>query len=361
MTITSIQMLDTQTGWAVESQNHLLRTRDSGMTWQDVTPPEGSYNSGGFFALDANLAWATFFTGQDEPISSAVVWHTRDGGTTWLASQPFAVNLDREGKDVPVDYYQPKNLYFVDSQTGWLLVDVYYGMHSTRLLLFRSEDGGQIWKVVNDHYHDLQKAIGIGVLFMDYATGWYAENDIRFEWMSLRVDDLVTQGGWKLRRTNDGGYSFKEFSLLPLPAEMQNPAFRQKNADCGETRLVKFAPEVIGAEWTCWVYTEPRQDLSFFALSSNGGLSWYSWQSSGNEFFLDAQHGWRLALGKIQRTLDGGQTWINVKSVAWGNAQFDFVDSHTGWAVVTSGNEAALVQTLDGGKTWREINPLVVP
>ncbi len=357
--ITSIQMFDRQTGWALDAQNRLLHTVDGGFTWQDVTPPEGAYNSNGFFALDSNRAWVTFFTGLGQPISAAVVWYTQDGGINWQTSQPFPVNLDREGKDVPVDYYQPQNLYFLDSQTGWLLVDVYYGMHSTRLLLFCSQDGGQTWKVINDHYHDLQKAIGIGVIFIDQKTGWYAENDIRFQWMSLRIDDLVAQGGWKLRKTNDGGDSFREFSLLPLPPEMKNPAFRQKNADCGETRLLSIVPGTIGVEWTCWIYTEPRQELSFFAISEDAGSSWHLSPASGNEFFLDAQNGWRLVNRQVQQTFNSGQGWINVKTVAWETAQFDFVDLSTGWAIVTNGNATALVQTTDGGKTWQEITPLV--
>lgn len=361
VTITSIQMLDSENGWALESKYHILHTQDGGNTWQDVTPPEGAYNSNGVFALDSKQAWATFFTRLDQPISAAVVWYTQDGGINWQPSQPFPVNLDREGKDVPVAYYQPQNLYFLDSQTGWLLVDVYYGMHSTRLLLFCSQDGGQTWKVVNDHYHDLQKAIGIGTIFIDPKNGWYAENDIRFQWMALRIDDLIAQGGWKLRKTSDSGDSFQEFSLLPLPAALRKPQLAGKSADCGETRMLTIAPSVIGVEWTCWIYTEPRQELSFFFISADAGASWHSWQASGNEFFLDAQNGWRLANRQVQQTFNSGQDWVSIKTVAWETAQFDFVDTDSGWAIVTNGSATALVQTTDGGKTWQEITPLVGP
>ena len=361
VTITSIQMLDSENGWALESKYHILHTQDGGNTWQDVTPPQGTYMASGFFAADSKTAWATFFTEFYRPIPSAFVWYTLDGGQSWQASKPFPVNLDREGKSVPNDYYRLQQLYFVDRQNGWLLVDVYYGMHSTRLLLFRTQDGGKTWSVINDHYHDLHKAAGIGVAFINSEEGWYGQNDIRFQWISLRIDEIIETGSWKLPKTLDGGRSFTEFTLLPLPAELHKPQFAGKSADCGETRMLTIAPSVIGVEWTCWIYTEPRQELSFFSISADAGASWHSWQASGNEFFLDAQNGWRLANKQVQQTFNSGQDWVSIKTVAWETAQFDFVDIDSGWAIVTNGSATALVQTTDGGKTWQEITPLVGP
>ena len=363
--ITTLQMFDSVAGWAIEARYHILHTVDGGNTWQDVTPPQGTYMAGGFFAIDSKTAWATFFTGLYRPISAAFVWYTSDGGQSWQAGQPFLVNLDREGRDVPNDYYWPQQLYFIDQQTGWLLVDVYFGMHSTRLLLFNTSDGGKTWTVINDHYHDLQRAAGIGVAFINQETGWYGQNDIQFQWISLRVDDIVATGGWKLHKTLDGGRSFTAFTLLPLPAELKKLEFVGKSADCGETRMLTIAPRVIGVQWTCWVYTEPRQDYNFYALTSDGGQTWQSWLATGNEFFLNAQTGWRLSptnsstSRKLQQTTDGGRTWSSIKTVAWQGAQFDFVSEQVGWAIINDGDAAALVHTTDGGHTWAEIKPVV--
>lgn len=363
VTLTSIQMLDSENGWALESKYHILHTQDGGNTWQDVTPPQGTYLASGFFASDSKTAWATFFTGLNQPIPSAFVWYTLDGGQSWQASQPFPVNLDREGKDVPNDYYRPQQLYFVDRQTGWLLVDVYYGMHSTRLLLFRTQDGGKTWAVINDHYHDLHKAAGIGVAFINPEEGWYGQNDIRFQWISLRIDEIIETGGWKLPKTLNGGRSFTEFTLLPLPAELRQPQFAGESADCGETRMLTIAPSVIGVEWTCWIYTQPRQDYSFYALTGDNGQSWHSWLATGNEFFLNAQTGWRLSttanIQQLQQTSDGGINWLPVKSVAWQAAQFDFVSEQVGWAIVQNDNATAFIRTTDAGKTWAEISPVI--
>ncbi|HEY3313183.1 MAG TPA: hypothetical protein VGK00_16205 [Anaerolineales bacterium] len=364
VTITSIQMIDSQTGWAVESTNHILHTIDAGNTWQDHTPPEGAFMEGGFFASDADTAWAVSFTQMYAPISSAVVWHTSDAGHSWQAGQPFPTNLDSHGKESPADFFRPRQLYFVDRQTGWLLVDTYFGMQSIWELLFRTVDGGDTWTVVNDHHTDLVETNGIGVVFIDPLTGWYGQNTIAHQWEMLRVDDLVAAGGWKLIKTFDGGRSFNASSLLPLPPELQRTEFVGKTADCGETRMLPFAPRVSGIQWTCWIYAKPRQDFNFFAISTDGGGSWHSWLASGNEFFLNALTGWRLftpaGLSKyIQKTTDGGITWVKIKEVAWQAAQFDFVSDQVGWAVVKNGDVTAILRTADGGLVWAELKPRI--
>ena len=79
VTISDIQMMDAENGWALESKYHILHTQDGGNTWQDVTPPQGTYMASGFFAIDSKTAWATFFTEFYQPIPSAFVWYTLDG------------------------------------------------------------------------------------------------------------------------------------------------------------------------------------------------------------------------------------------------------------------------------------------
>ena len=59
VTLDSLHMIDLNIGWGIERGGHIIRTRDRGGTWQDVTPPQGLYNDAGFFALDADTAWAT--------------------------------------------------------------------------------------------------------------------------------------------------------------------------------------------------------------------------------------------------------------------------------------------------------------
>jgi photosystem II stability/assembly factor-like uncharacterized protein len=356
--LTSIEMFDSQYGWGFDSEDRILRTRDGGMSWQAVTPPTGDYTRAGFFALDADTAWATFSLSMYSYPKTAYVWHTEDGGTTWKPSQAFRLDRDVDGNDNPSDYYHPLMLQFIDPQTGWLLVDVFSGMNSTRPLLFQTYDGGENWLLVNDHYHDLTYAVGAGFAFIDDQNGWYGQNNIPIKMGMNRIDTIISDGGWKLLKTQDGGRSFPDFTLLPLPSEWQQTGLAGNEADCGETRLVTTAPAVIGVEWDCVI--DPPTIYRFFALSADGGESWNSWLASGNEFFLDGIHGWRLlSPGQLQYTTDSGLNWVTIRTVAWETAQFDFVTEQEGWAIVIGNNATALLHTTDSGKTWMEIKSVI--
>src|ERR1041385_1933130 len=81
----SIHMSDVQNGWGIDVTENILHTVDGGQTWKDVTPRNGGYRISGFFALNADTAWATPYqqgcsTEQWAPEpNNATVWHTSDG------------------------------------------------------------------------------------------------------------------------------------------------------------------------------------------------------------------------------------------------------------------------------------------
>ena len=59
-------------------------------------------------------------------------------------------------------------------------------------------------------------------------------------------------------------------------------------------------------------------------------------------------------------TQDGGGSWRQVSVVAWKQAQFDFVDAKSGWAIVGNGFATALVRTENGGQVWIQVRPALV-
>jgi len=368
-----IQMIDAGHGWAIDHDGHILYTHAGGNAWFDVTPPQGEFEPDGFFAFDSKTAWATFSLQQidADPIApeAAFVWHTDDGGMNWRASREFSLITDSEGGDVPIGYYQPIMMQFVDNQTGWLLVDVLTAMNSMRPLLFQSTDSGITWNVsgitwnvVNDHYHDLDSPVAAGFVFADELTGWFGQNAIPLKFAQYKIDDVVSSGGWETIKSIDGGKSFDLVTSLPLTEDIKRPEYAGQYGDCGETRMLPIATDVIGIEWGCGIYSNT---LSAFILtlsmSTDGGTTWKSFSATGNEFFLDAFHGWRLTgSGTLEHTIDGGSNWVQLKNVDWGNAQFDFVNETLGWAVVSNEIESALIRSIDGGETWQQLEPIVI-
>jgi photosystem II stability/assembly factor-like uncharacterized protein len=110
----------------------------------------------------------------------------------------------------------------------------------------------------------------------------------------------------------------------------------------------------------CRTFDNPPKDLHFIYHTSDGGSTWaIGVYPGGSLHFMDAQNGWAFAKD-IYRTSDGGSSWTKISTVNW-DGQFSVVDAQHIWAVASSGNELALVQSLDGGSTWAIVKAQVVP
>ena len=185
-------MKDEKSGWATLG-HHLLHTSDSGVSWQEVAPPEREV----FFFLDAQIAWATSeswcdwngFCDDPYPhVTSATVWRTTDSGQTWLPSQP--IGFEQE-------YYVP-TLYFLDAKNGWLLTWLHPSqMGQVYQELLKTTDGGATWKIVSNSLPMMGGIASIG--FSDTQNGWAEE---------LGSHDNHNTHLWK---TTDGGATWDPF------------------------------------------------------------------------------------------------------------------------------------------------------
>lgn len=159
-------------------------------------------------------------------------------------------------------------------------MDEYSGMHSTH---------------VNDHYHDIDSPIAVGIAFMDTDTGWLGQQTILLKFGMDDIDDIISEGGLEISKTTDSGHTFSEI-LLSLIEEIKQPKFAGQTADCGVTKLGTIQPRVIGSEWTCVIYAgEFPTRIAAYMLTSDRGETWHAYPASGNELFLDASTGWRLS------------------------------------------------------------------
>jgi photosystem II stability/assembly factor-like uncharacterized protein len=374
--LASIHMIDPEVGWGIEQGGHLLRTRDGGNIWQDVTPPQGLYNKSGFFALDATTAWATPKPSDScdatqmvwseyqkcLPGPDIIFWRTVDGGQTWQASG---------SRGVESEHYRPMAIQFIDARTGWFLYVSRLGpMGSTTMEMLKTEDGGISWTVA---FSPQSVCIHRTMTFINAQDGWSGA-DCRFvplDWLPLQ-EFLNGKMSFELYQTSDGAGSNWGGKTLPYPQTFPTE-LTVSTADpnfvifCGTTNMERISPKAFTVHWTCSMNhsASPETDFSYQFLTSDSGRSWHSWLSTGNEFFLNAQTGWRLytsgagQAGQLQQTLDSGQTWTTIKAVAWESAQFDFISETEGWAIVASAEALALTRTSDGGKTWDELKPRI--
>ena len=372
----TIKMVDTQNGWGIQlssfdilrpglrtdpfltrPEGYILRTTDGGKNWQNVTPPTGAYSPQGFFALDANRAWASDNAFCCNKVTATHLWRTTDGGQTWQESQPFSFESGRFN-----EFYLPVQIQFVDQKTGWLLAAPEAGMdYSLRPYLFQTTDGGDSWIKVNE---ELGNCWNGGLAFVNSTTGWYGTSCISGGKAMRPFNDLFSEGGWTVRHTTDGGKSFAFETVLPLPSDLQLRQPPNPEVDCGERRVIAFTSEVTGIEWECRVYfgLGLYDRFSYFSLTTDAGHTWKTSKSTGNEYFINSSTGWRLlSPGQLQQTMDSGLTWTTIKTVNWENVQFDFISEQEGWAIATHAQEWAFLHTTDDGNTWMKIKPMIAP
>ena len=126
--LTFIDMIDRQTGWGL-AETKVLRTRDSGVSWEDVSP-------GGLLAGGAALSTDFLDTLNGWVLSpnpdgiTGTLYATGDGGTSWKSMLiPFS----------------SADLQFLDPLNGWALASLGVGAGSMPVDVYQTTDGGVSW------------------------------------------------------------------------------------------------------------------------------------------------------------------------------------------------------------------------
>ena len=310
----SVDFADPDTGCAVGDLT--VTTGDRGATWYGRSTR--ALGGAGFDFVSPTEGWSaglgtllgTLLFSDAAPASVDSVSHTADGAR-WT-----------EQLEVPGGFIF--DLAFADASNGWVV-----GLDG---LVRHTTDGGATWTA--------QQA-GTGLLLESVAA-----TSARSAWI-LGLD--MRAGDTTVFHTQDGGADWAEVALpgdLPRPlmaVDMswvgadQGWLLAVGNAKKGSQRIVLHTADA-GRTWT-------RQPLDVI-LGTAIPLT---------VDFVDAQHGWVLALGEtgdtVLTTSDGGSTWDVVASQsAFGTdtvGSLSFVDALQGWA---SGQ--GIYHTTDGGHTW---------
>ncbi len=159
--IAQVRMFDVNSGWALYSDpvNRLmnfkiLRTLMGIGTWLDVTSTVSGtdQNIQAAFFVDVNTALAVSSrTSLSEPQTFEVTsWRTIDGGRTWQDGELLLIEQSPD--------FSPRQLFFIDSEHGWMLGESDAGMGNKRVQLFKTQDGGMHWEGMDNPVGHLSNA-----------------------------------------------------------------------------------------------------------------------------------------------------------------------------------------------------------
>ena len=329
--ITSIDMLDTNNGWAI-SQTAALRTTDGGNTWKNVTP-EGLSDLGysaDYFFLNAATGWIALM-GTDP--TNGTLYHTNDGGISWTSTAvPFGGG----------------SLYFVDPMIGWDLTGLGAGMSHEAVAVFTTSDGGNTWTRV----------------FTDDPTLPGSSDSLPFVGDKTGISAVDTSHAWVtgaepvtnfiyIYATQDGGQDWAQQDV-PVPAGFTDA-------------MTNAIPPVFfgGNEGVLPVTLIGNTNAIAFYLSHDGGQTWAASQlvpqggftsvASQSDFFV-----WDGGT-TLYASHDAGTSWSTVSpnvDLHDTLVSFQFVDATSGWALTSdvSGHHS-LYETTDVGVTWNVLIP----
>lgn len=370
-----VHMINAEVGWA-ESMHYLdnpiystvLRTTDGGQHWKAVLkclPIQGVKT---FVPCLTSFNTATSATVQETVSGNSLqgtytrIYHTSDGGQTWMRSV-----IDARALETPP--------VFVDDLHGWALltsnfpgVDPGSAYLSQEITLYRTSDGGKNWQSIasgpatsqlgvtsSDAYGVPPLTASTRMTFINPSLGWltgtsYHKDDSTYSWLYV---------------THDGGMTWKQAPIgLPANSLIVNPPtfFTERDA---------LLPVFTSGPAPHYAHT------SLLFTTHDGGQTWaataipFDIPSGG---FADIRHGWAPIDGETQAiyiTTDGWQHWMKKPiDVAFKRVDtFDFISATTGWMLADNrtdfmpevgggrqkGEIITLLRTDDGGQTWQAI------
>ncbi|MCJ7718162.1 MAG: hypothetical protein MUO54_16810 [Anaerolineales bacterium] len=358
VTLHKIKMVSSDIGWAIGNQNgdfyYILYSRDGGQSWQDRTPPimlpNGIYqnmdNLISYF-YDENTAWVLIDNTKDRQVDfNYFVWKTEDGGLTWIPSNPLPF---------PLGQFQisPGKFSFINSDSGWLLVQTGFTHMHDLSYLFSTRDGGITWHLVNRPGNSMiEVLLNTGIAFGIDKDGWVTK------------DELGGGTGPFIEQTRDGGKTWESIYLPPL----EGISWEENRQSCQTIKPVFTSSQTGLILVQCFPYNEESHGFimdtptTYIFATSDWGESWQAEMLPSPAYdlvFIDFLVGYAMGKDHYQ-TRNGGADWFKIKTVTW-QGQFNFINATEGWVVARRGDDIALVHTTDGGLTYQQITPVLIP
>lgn len=380
---------DGSTGYVVGERGTILKTTDSGLTWQVQNSGTDASLRSVYFPVDAQVGYAI---GDRRTLLKTV-----NGGRTWTKLEvryqfatptPFPTPFPTETPTAtmtpvatpvgptptatptrtPFPTATPSPLlgnlsamYFVDAQRGFLAHFDFPGG------VLRTVDGGRTWvrlpplpqpALLTNIYFlpDGQTGYASGLSFPSFGGVIYKSSDGGVTWRTVFTPGSSLQIVALHFPTGQTGYAVGgRFSRTGIESVIL------KSVDGGET-WSEF-PIGLGATLTDVRFLDDYTGFvvgtgGLILTTTNGGASW-STISSGTEGSLfalslspDGSAAYAVgASGIVLRSLDGGITWsVPGASLRTLRGVHFPADAITGYAV---GDFGAILKTIDGGQTWQ--------
>lgn len=274
--------------WVVIEGSYLYRSTDRGNTWQQrpLPPHAGGGTPAQPAFVDDHQGWL-FYGGVPETQcngDTAEVWRTTDAGTTW---QLVAHILPGSA-----GYAQCKEgLSFIDPMHGFVGADD----PNRPPTIYRTSDGGLTWSGSTLPDPPGFVTEGAGVTLRAGLVKGFNETLLLQAWG--REGGAQTETDYIFRST-DGGASWKYLSRATRANGITSITF------VTATRWVQIGNDGSGLETT------------------DAGQTWHAYRCdyqsaagvSSLFVFADSQVGYGTVRGGIQRTVDGGSHWLQIKT-----------------------------------------------
>ncbi len=323
-----IRMVDLSNGWGLRG-SRVLRTRDGGKHWRDISPqaadPEQELIPAYF--LNILTAWVVY---PSSDYSHGTLYRTTDAGVNWRSTPvPFGSAI----------------LQALDAQTLFAMADRGAAAGSQAVDIYRSTDGGATWDEI---YHiDPQDSAGSSLPFGGDKTGM-AFTSLNEGWIT-GVEPVA--GSVYLYATHDQGASW-QLQPVDLPA-----ALGQAQIFLQGIQFFSPAQGVIPEQVTAVHNNNPQTYLGAMT-TTDGGRTWNTgdllpvtgvfYAANIADFYV-----WDGA--SLYTSRDSGKTWKQAASSQQPGASpymIQFLDPAHGWLVDNDGARVQLYWTRDGGKSW---------
>ena len=366
---------DVNTGWISGINGNIFYTSDAGNTWSRQTSPT-NYNFNSFSFVSQNTGW---ITGNVLPMGSPptnTIVRTTNGGLNWysLLFQPnyaiFQINFVNENTGYGCGFYSNiDSMYAIvqkttDGGNNWTTYKIFDNM----IMYSIKSTGNAIWTAG----HNIFKSTNDGANWIRETKGFY--NHIMSIALFPSLNSIYLSGvkGFFAKSSNNG-INWSEYPVSNSEY-LSNMFFLNSNTGWASGFQGVYKTTNAGTNWS--FYEVPNEQLTklFFInentgwvtsyipnsvyKTTNGGLNWFVQLSTANLafgiYFFNENTGLvGDCYGQIYRTTNGGNNW-DTYSTGTSNwvADFDFIDSTTGYAV---GELHSILKTTDAGKTWNQI------